>query len=334
MTSEQTALSPCLGLDIGTSRIVVAHPTETRFRCESQLNAFISLPYSRLTENLLKRENVLYEVIGRDIVVVGNDAEKFAEVFHVEVRRPMLGGVLNPHEPHSLAVVRRILGKLAGRATVEGHKVFFSIPGPAPECDSTLAYHEACCRQILNELGYSATPIDEGLAVVFGELETSNYTGIGISAGSGLCNVCLAVLSLLVVSFSVAKAGDFIDQHAAVATGDIATRIRVQKEQSFMLNGFSSDRVRNALTVYYEEVVRNLVTTVREHLSASQRLPKLDTAIPLILSGGTAMPRGFLELFRKLVDGNEFPVRISEIRLASEPLNSTAKGALMAALSQ
>jgi hypothetical protein len=334
MINEDSANSSSIGIDIGTSRIVVARTSDKRFHCDSQLNAFISLPYSRLTENLLKQENVFHETIGRDIVVAGNDAEKFAEVFHVETRRPMLGGVLNPQEPHSLAVVKRIVSKLAGPATVQNQKAFFSMPAPAPECEGTLAYHEASCQQILRELGYEATSINEGLAVVFGEMESSNYTGIGISCGSGLCNVCLAVLSLPVVSFSVAKAGDFIDQHSATATGDVATRIRVQKEQSFALNGFTSDRTRNALNVYYGEVVRNLVNALVEHLSSSKRVPKLDNSIPLVISGGTAMPKGFLELFRKELGSRELPVQISDVRMAPEPLNSTARGALMAALCQ
>ena len=64
---------------------------------------------------------------------------------------------------------------------------------------------------MLDELGYEATSINEGLAVVYGELEDSNYTGIGISCGGGLCNVCLAYLSVPVLSFSIPKAGDYID---------------------------------------------------------------------------------------------------------------------------
>lgn len=332
MSTEQPSGNQPIGLDIGTSRIVVARPAEKQFECEAQLNAFITLPYSRLTENLLKQENVFHEVADGEIVVAGNDAEKFAEVFHVETRRPMLGGVLNPHEPHSFSVVRRIIGRLAGRASAEGQKAFFSVPAASPECEAMLAYHESSCRQMIEELGYTATPIGEGLAVVFGEMASSNYTGIGISFGSGLVNVCLAVLSLPVVSFSVAKAGDFIDSHAATATGDLATRLRVQKERSFRLNGFSSDRVQNALTVYYEEVIRTLVEALRENLSSARRLPKLDTSVPLVISGGTAMPKGFLETFRRVLGSNELPVKISDIRLSPEPLNSTAKGALMAAL--
>jgi hypothetical protein len=64
-------------------------------------------------------------------------------------------------------------------------------------------------------------------------MAASNYTGIGISCGSGLCNVCLAVLSVPVINFAVPKAGDFIDVQAAAVTGELATRMRVQKELNF-----------------------------------------------------------------------------------------------------
>src|SRR5581483_8828157 len=134
---------------------------------------------------------------------------------------------------------------------------------------------QASIRQVIEELGYEATPIAEGLAVVFSELGDSNFTGIGISCGSGLCNICLAVLSVPVISFSVPKAGDFIDTHAALVTGEIETRMRVRKEQAFHLNGFSTDRVQNALTVYYHEVIDHLVAALRRQISSTQRLPKL-----------------------------------------------------------
>jgi hypothetical protein len=275
---------------------------------------------------------VFHEVQGQDIVVAGNDAQKFAEVFHVETRRPMANGVLNPHEPHSLSVLRRIIGKLLGRAAADGQKVYFSMPAASDQGDGGNAYHEASMNLILSELGYAPTPIQEGLAVVFGELGTSNFTGIGVSCGSGLCNACLAVLSVPVLTFAVPKAGDFIDNQAAAVTGELATRLRVLKENTFRLNGLTSDRTANALTVYYQEMITNLTSALRSHISATQRLPKLDQAIPLVLSGGTVMPKGFLEHFSAALKAQDFPVRLSEVRLSADPLNSTARGALMAAL--
>ena len=242
-----------MGLDVGTSRIVVARSADKKYRYDSQLNAFLTLPYSKLAENLLLRENVFHEVRGADIVVAGNDAQKFAEVFHTETRRPMANGILNPQEPHSLPVVRSIITRLLGKANVEGQKVYFSVPAPMEGAETGIPYHQASIAQILTGLGYDPTPITEGLAVVFGELADANFSGIGVSCGSGLCNVCLAVLSVPVISFSLPKAGDFIDSQAALVTGDLAIRMRIQKEQGFHLNGLTGDRVHDALTVYYQE---------------------------------------------------------------------------------
>src|SRR5580704_4527420 len=128
MNNNEEVYTQPLGLDIGTSRIVVARNAEKKYKYDSQLNAFLTIPHSKLAESLLQRENVFHEVQESEIVVAGNDAQKFAEIFHVETRRPMANGVLNPHEPHSLAVLRRIVGKLMGTAAAPGQKVFFSVP--------------------------------------------------------------------------------------------------------------------------------------------------------------------------------------------------------------
>jgi actin-like ATPase involved in cell morphogenesis len=151
-TTEQDTSQP-IGLDVGTSRIVVARSADKKFRFETQLNAFITLPFSKLTQSLLVREDVFHEVQGDDLVVAGDDAQRFAEVFHVETRRPMFQGILNPQEPHALAVIRRIITKMLGRATTEGQKICFSVPTSPPQSEDALAFHQASIRQILKELG-------------------------------------------------------------------------------------------------------------------------------------------------------------------------------------
>jgi hypothetical protein len=108
--------------------------------------------------------------------------------------------------------------------------------------------------------------------------------------------------------------------------------MRVQKELNFTVNGLSGDRVQNALTVYYDDVIQTLANTLRSTISSTQRLPKLDQSVPIVLSGGTAIPKGFLNRFTTALRVEDFPIKISEIRVAEDPLNSTARGALMAAL--
>ena len=108
--------------------------------------------------------------------------------------------------------------------------------------------------------------------------------------------------------------------------------MRVQKELNFVVNGLSGDRVQNALTVYYDDVIQTLASTLRSTISSTQRLPKLDHSVPIVLSGGTAMPKGFLKRFTMALKAEDFPIKISEVRVSEDPLHSTARGALMAAM--
>jgi hypothetical protein len=163
-------------------------------------------------------------------------------------------------------------------------------------------------------------------------MESTNYTGIGISCGGGLCNVCLAYLSVPVVTFSVPKAGDFIDSSAASVTGERANRMRIVKEQSFNINGHFADKLQQILGVYYDDMIQALVAGLRNAFQSARNLPKMSKPIPLVLSGGTAMPKGFRDRFEKILREREFPIELSEIRMAADPLTTTAKGALVAAL--
>ena len=51
-----------------------------------------------------------------------------------------------------------------------------------------------------------------------------------------------------------------------------------------------------------------------------------------MLSGGTALPPGFRDRFESILTAEDFPIAISEIRLASDPLHTAARGALVAAM--
>jgi hypothetical protein len=246
----------------------------------------------------------------------------------------MTKGVLDPREAISLQVIRELLVNLLGyRDPFRERKVTFTVPAPPLGHEESLTFHEKTLTQMIADLGYESKSINEGLAVVYSELEDSNYTGIGISCGGGLCNVCLAYLSVPVLSFSVPKAGDFIDLHASRISGERANRIRLAKEDTFHFNGLFSDRVHQVIGAYYDDVIQTLVKSLREAFERAGGLPRFTRPIPLVLSGGTAMPPGFRERFEEMLGEQAFPFRVSEVRLAQQPLNATAKGALACALS-
>jgi hypothetical protein len=327
----ETTKKPAVGLDVGTSRIVTARPADQSYKYESQLNAFVTIPFSKMTENVLSKEGIPHVVEGNEIVVHGNESERFADLLKKETRRTMSRGVLNPDEPDSVKMIRAITASLAGKGE-KGQKLCFTVPAAPLGAGEDLTYHEATLREILSGLGYEATSINEGLAVVYGELESTNYTGIGISCGGGLCNVCFAYLSVPILSFSIPKAGDFIDASAASVMGERANRMRILKEQSFYLNGHFEDKFKQVVGVYYDDMIHSLATGLRNAFQGGRNLPKLSKPIPVVLSGGTAMPKGFRDRFEKILRESEFPVELSEIRMAEDPLTATARGALVAAL--
>lgn len=322
-----------LGLDVGTSRLVLASGQMENVKTRAELNAFITVAYSKFTENILKQNKVSYQLNGGErLQIFGNEAERFANFFNTEVRRPMFNGTLNPSEEYSLNVMQAIIQQLV-RKTKSGEALRFSVPGAPRDGGSTdLVYHEAMLRDLLNGMGYDSKAINEGLAVVFAELEQENFSGIGISCGGGMCNVCLSFMSIPVMTFSMAKAGDYIDKSVASVTSEAATRIRVIKEESLDLSRTPQNKYESALHVYYDDLIVSLVEALRSSLAETKNMPRIDKPIPIVLAGGTAKPKGFLDKFRQAIERDGFPLEISEIRMAHDPLTATARGCLIAAM--
>jgi hypothetical protein len=331
MRHNDKANNSALGLDIGTSRICLAQRVGEEYQFETQLNAFVTVPFSKMTDAVLTKQNIPHTVSGSEIVVHGNESDRFADLLNVDTRRTMTRGVLNPVEPDSLNMLRKIVESLLDRIE-DPQKLCFTVPAAPLGAEENLTYHETTLRQILAEMGYQVKSINEGLAVIYSELESTNYTGIGISCGGGLCNVCVAYLSVPVMSFSIPKAGDYIDTNAASVTGEVANRVRIAKEDSFHFNGFHADKLLQVLGVYYDEMIQSLVQGIKQAFANSRNLPNQKRPLPVILSGGTALPAGFRDRFEKIFKEANLPITTSEIRMAADPLHTSAKGALVAAL--
>ena len=321
-----------MGLDVGTSKIVAARRRGKEIESAAQLNAFIPVPYSRFTETILGQNGISYYREGDELIIFGTATEKFANMFNAECRRPMADGVLNPREKSAWPVLEAILQSLLPKARTAGEILAFSVPAAGPGKEASLTYHEATLRSYTEGLGYKAVAINEGLAVIFSELESENFTGIGISCGGGMCNAALAYLSIPSILFSISKGGDYIDSSVGAVVNEHATRVKVLKEEGLDLSKTPRDKFEKALHVYYEELVDTLVDALRRAISAAEKLPRSERPLPIVLSGGTAKPRGFKELFERSLRSRSLPIQISEVRMAGDPLAATARGALIAAM--
>ena len=111
-------------------------------------------------------------------------------------------------------------------------------------------------------------------------------------------------------------------------------QIRIAKEDSFHFNGFFADKTHQVIGVYYDDMIRSLVTALKDAFKRTKNVPKFSRPIPMVLSGGTALPPGFRDRFERILWEQDFPITVSEIRMAQNPLLATAKGALVHALSE
>jgi actin-like ATPase involved in cell morphogenesis len=322
-----------IGIDVGTSKVVVARRGGKDVQCGSQLNAFIPVPYSPVTERTIQQQSdIHYYRDGEELVIFGSATERFANMFNAEARRPMADGLLNPKEKQAWPVLEAIVQSLVPKPRSSNEVLAFSVPAAPPGREAQLTYHEASLRQYFASLGYKAMAINEGLAVIFSELEDQNFTGIGVSCGGGMCNATLAFLSIPSIMVSLPKAGDFIDHSVGEAVGEHATRVKAIKEEGLDLSKAPRDKMEKALHIYYEDLVETLVDTIRRAISRAEKLPKTDRALAIVLAGGTAKPKGFRELFDRMLRARRFPVEIAEVRTASDPLTATARGAHIAAM--
>lgn len=321
-----------VGLDLGTSTVVAARQNGRGIKAKAELNAFIELPTSKFTEQILDQNAIDFVRDNGHLVVYGNGAFKFANMFNAETRRPMRHGLVNAGEPHAQKLLEAIVEKLVGKPQGKGELLCFSIPGPPQGSPSSLVYHEALMKQMLDNMGFNAKSINEGLAIVFSELEKENFSGIGISFGGGLTNVCLAYLSVPVFTFAVDKGGDDVDEAVGEVTGETATRVKAIKEEGLDLAHKSRTKVAGALQIYYDDLIASVVEGIAEALSRADRMPKLDKPLPVVLGGGTALPKGFATRFSNALEDENLPIELDAVRMAKEPLTATARGALLAAL--
>jgi hypothetical protein len=333
-TEATDAKAGPLGLDIGTSRIVVSDGPEGNRR-RAQLNAFVPVSSSEMAENMLKQRNMVYEKNCKNLYVYGNDSDFFASFLDTDARRPMCSGLLNPREENSQKMIQNIIQLMVPRAR-RNEVLCFSVPGKGEGVNGNLVYHEAVLKQFLQSLGYNAKPINEGQAVVFSELQDESFTGIGISCGGGMCNVSVSFMSMPMITFSVPKGGDYIDRNVAEVMGEKnTTKVRLFKEEKLDLSRPPKDEMMSAFHIFYDDMMRTLIDRLRAEFSRSSHLPKLDRPMSVVLAGGTAKPKGFLEKFEGMLRAEaDFPIDISSVRMAKDPLTTTAHGCYIAALAE
>jgi len=227
-------------------------------------------------------------------------------------------------------VISIMLKQILGTPQVPGEKCCYSVPAPALDvAGSDISYHKAILGKVLSELGYTSEAVNEAQAIVFSECVSENFSGIGLSFGSGMTNVCLSFNAMSALEFSVAKGGDYVDNGAAQAIGSTRGKICSLKESGIDINS-PVGREQEAISFFIQQLIDYSISGIIEHFHKVKKEILVPKPIPIIISGGTSLAGGFLDLFKKRFEGHKskFPIAISEIRPARNPMTAVATGLL------
>jgi hypothetical protein len=367
------------GLDVGTAFCGCCWRNETgediyRF----QRDCFLEIEATEDSRRMLEKSNANFIESSdkTNIYILGDDALNFANILEGSkktihyndapiLRRPMKSGVLNPNEPElAFSIMRQIIRGLLDKPREHGEKVCFSVPADPIDADFNNMYHQRMLEGIIEKLGYSPKPINEGLAVIYSTNPTITteddeeipFSGLGISFGGGQCNVCFAYRSYPLIQFSVANAygmnqgsgGDWIDTKVAEARSDISiSKVTKFKEKyadftkdpaelaKEISNGNRIIERRNfeiliALDLYYRKLIEYILLIFEKEFSKQKQT--VEEPIEIVVAGGTSSPNGFEEIVMQEVNKMNLPFVVKGVRKATNPLYTVAHGCLISSL--
>lgn len=338
MSTDQTYCYG-VGIDLGTMNILSARQTkDNKIHTKRVRDAFIDLDGE--AKKALKMTKVEYVERDGQLIVIGDSALNMANLFKREVRRPLAKGVVAAGEFLAQEVLSLMIFQVLQEPLIDGEHCFYSIPAaPIDIPDQDVTYHREVFRKIIAEFGYTPHPMNEAMAIIYSQCAEEQFSGLSVSFGSGMCNVALAYQTMMGMEFSMARGGDWIDLHASKATGMTASRICAIKEKG----GFNlasppkNSREAEAISLYIRSLISYSLEKIAHQFRRDAGKMELSDPIPFVVSGGTTRAEGFMDIFKEefeAVKKKGFPIQISEVRQAKDPMTAVAEGLLVLAMQE
>lgn len=336
-TKAKSKTTNAVGLDVGTGWICGSYyKTKTKIEYSPLRSCFYKIPLDMFSNSMFNLNTMKYIKQNDNVYIIGEDALTMAKIQNSKSLRPLSKGTVNPNEKGSAMVLKEMLRYCIeiGNPSKESN-VVFSIPASVIGNDDTfnVEYHSMSISSLIESLGYKAHPLNEAYAVIISELEkATEVTGLGFSFGAGLVNVAFVYKGMLLFEFSINKSGDFIDQESARATGTSESMINHIKEKQLDLLNNSDDisPEERALLFTHTHVIKNTINQMITAFTKTDNVNIIDP-VPIIISGGTTLPNGFIEIFEKQLESQNLPFEYTKIIPAKDRLTAVSKGCLIMA---
>ncbi len=321
-----------VGLDVGTMHLVASRSDSEEVKITR--NVFLTVDKDDILNQLSKINYV--EGPEGDTYIIGSDAFDFANMFGKKVSRPMAQGLISAEELDAADVLTLMIKDLIGQTNDKEVFCSYSIPAEAIDSDRSITFHENVFARILHSIGINHKAINEGMAIIYSECAKESFSGIAISFGAGMSNIAVSYKGIEALTFSTARGGDWIDNYVAKDLNMVPNRVTNLKERYMQLDGTvnlgknkkKNKRVLEALFYYHKALIDYTIKKIIKEFDDKVDI-EIDDEIPIVVSGGTSIPKGFVSLFSEMLNQYELPFEISEVRRAKNPLTAVSNGLLV-----
>lgn len=338
---EEVKFKPGVSVDVGTSFLVVSRQKEDgTFVNKFHRNCLLPMSVTDESADLLERSNYFFIKTDKCYYIIGDDAMSVVSAIGSgKVIRPMAEGILNPNLKESSDLLFLIIKALIGTPIIPNEPLRFTVPANSIDKDNDNLFHQKVLEGFFRKLGFDAKPINEAMAVVYDcnpkmKLDGAEipFTGVAISAGSGMWNIILAYKGLSLVEFSCTKSGDYLDQQVEKATGAPLSKIVRIKEKLLDLDKIdSSDRIQVALGIYYDEMINRMVHYISNKFK--DKSSEIEGEVEVVCAGGSSMPGGFCAKLEAAIKKSDMPFKIYRVRHSDTPFYSVGNGSCVRARS-
>jgi len=324
-------------IDVGTMNLVAARMTkDSKIETKRVRDAFLDLEPEAKKQLKLSKVDYIEMDDGQQLIVIGDSALTMANLFKREVRRPLSQGVIAAGELKAQQILSLLVKSVLGEPAIKGEHCYYSVPAaPIDNPGQDVVYHTEIFRKIIQEHGFVPHPMNEAMAIIYSQCAEETFSGLSVSFGSGMCNVALAYQTVCGLEFSVARGGDWIDAQSSKAVGSTASRMCAVKEKGIDLANTDGNRDAEALALYIRALIRYCLENIAVQFRKVQSSLDLPEPIPFVVSGGTTLAKGFEAVFREEFEDIKkrkgFPIEISTIRMAKDPMTAVAEGLLVLA---
>jgi hypothetical protein len=313
-----------IGLHVGDRQITVA-------RCQDDDNlsvtthpALMSLvPAGALLGTLWEERGAPYS---GEMLLYGNAAR---EACRLEVVRERLQpcGRLDLHRPVAEFALHQILQEAVGSARFAAQVCVIAIPGSAIGQAREPLFHAMILQDVVRQLGYSVTALEEGRAVVLADKADAEPNLLGFSCDQRLIQASLSCRGIVGVSFSMEPGAGWVDDQVAMALEvpiDEARKVRLTCQSVLV----PKSRPEEAFFIYSRKFVQRTWQKLAALLEA-QGTPIFGRELDAVWAGPWRAPEDFGQLVLREAKETGFPVPLHSVRYAPEAgKTAVARGCL------